>query len=271
MKEIKFFTFFAALLVLALMMVAPVNAATPTVNSDVWFVAVALTGTGGQVSYTDGGTVIHHTGLTGTWNLSRSLVMIPGKVTIIGNMSDVTDFDYNFKTGIGSAITKITLQFNEPDTTKNPYGVGTLVGTAISSVRSVNLMNSTFQGNGTGVLIATSGTGAFANAMLTADFIRAAFPNDQTPVTYAMYFGTHPMVHGSGILTYNSLQGSYRDFKVMLHNGRVYVLPPQYLTHAPLIMSIGTWDQDFYSRIGMTPIDAAKPSIDDLMSCPYIR
>jgi peptidoglycan/xylan/chitin deacetylase (PgdA/CDA1 family) len=67
-------------------------------------------------------------------------------------------------------------------------------------------------------------------------------------------------------LAQDYVQGYYRDWKICLFEGRIYVFPPANMTGVASVQSIGTWDQEYYGKLGWTPIDAAKPSIDNAIS-----
>src|SRR3990170_6129865 len=62
------------------------------------------------------------------------------------------------------------------------------------------------------------------------------------------------------------LQGSYRDWKVVLSEGRIYLISPQTVAGASLICQVGTWDAEYYGNLGKTVVDAAKPAIDECIS-----
>ena len=265
MKTTKLIVIFASMLLLALMFSAPVNAVDPIVVNDVWFVAVATQPlSGANVSWTDNGAVFHKVGGRANFTLSRSPPGSPGSVNI-GNLSiELVNLEFNNVTKYGKSVYKINLNLNQTNSTLNPYGVGTLQGVAMGTILTMHPVDTLGEGNGTGVFVATQGTGAFANAMLTIDVITAPFPSITAGPTIAIFFGTHSRVNGRGILTMNSLQGTYRDWKVMLHDGRLYAVPPATMTGLPLVQSIGAWDSEYYTRIGKTAVDAAKPYIDSV-------
>src|SRR4030067_777998 len=62
------------------------------------------------------------------------------------------------------------------------------------------------------------------------------------------------------------LQGSYRDWKVVLNAGRIYLISPQTVAGASLIYQVGMWDAEDYGNLGKTVVDAAKPAIDECIS-----
>jgi hypothetical protein len=69
----------------------------------------------------------------------------------------------------------------------------------------------------------------------------------------------------SGTHTYYpppAYQGVYKEWTVLLLNGRIYVYAPSNNQRFPPVQSIGTWDADYYGRLHWTPVDAAKPYID---------
>jgi hypothetical protein len=68
-----------------------------------------------------------------------------------------------------------------------------------------------------------------------------------------------------------TVQGTYRDWTVLLLENRIYLYPPATSSGLPPIQSIGTWDPEYYGKLGWTAIDAAKPYIDMCMTCPYVR
>src|SRR4030067_843250 len=62
------------------------------------------------------------------------------------------------------------------------------------------------------------------------------------------------------------LQGSYRDWKVVLNAGRIYLISPQTVAGASLIYQVGMWDAEDYGNLGKTVVDAATPAIDECIS-----
>jgi hypothetical protein len=62
------------------------------------------------------------------------------------------------------------------------------------------------------------------------------------------------------------LQGFYRDWKVVLCDGRIYIAPPQAMTSVSQCQCIGSWDAEYYGKLGKTVLDAAKPAIDECIS-----
>ena len=70
---------------------------------------------------------------------------------------------------------------------------------------------------------------------------------------------------GYPVLT-GALQGTYRDWQVVLSGGRIYILRPQTMAGTPLIQQAGMWDADYYGTLGKTIVDAAKPAIDECIS-----
>jgi hypothetical protein len=85
--------------------------------------------------------------------------------------------------------------------------------------------------------------------------------------------GPHPSMYTSdwAIVGANmQLVGTYRDWQVLLFKNRIYIAPPSNLPKMPQLMSIGTFDSAYYSKIGWSAVDAAKPQIDTLMSSPYL-
>jgi hypothetical protein len=85
--------------------------------------------------------------------------------------------------------------------------------------------------------------------------------------------GPHPSMYTSdwAIVGANMLLvGTYRDWQVLLFKNRIYIAPPSALPKMPQLMSIGTFDSAYYSKIGWSVVDAAKPQIDSLMSNPYL-
>ena len=62
------------------------------------------------------------------------------------------------------------------------------------------------------------------------------------------------------------LQGSYRDWKVVLNAGRIYIISPQTVAGTSLIQQVGMWDAEYYGKLGKTVVDAAKPAIDECIS-----
>ena len=63
-----------------------------------------------------------------------------------------------------------------------------------------------------------------------------------------------------------ALQGSYRDWQVVLSGGRIYILRPQSMAGVSLVQQVGMWDADYYGNLDKTIVDAAKPAIDECIS-----
>jgi hypothetical protein len=204
MKKNRLYILAITLSVLMLMGIAPfstTNAATdPTVMNDVWFVGLVTGSQKGDISWVND-TFGRNMGFTANYTLYRSPA---GAGTIvIGNMTMQTNLEINNATGIGNANFTAVLTFSETNTTKNPFGVGTLQGSAVQKVTSMYPGNTNPSiGNSTGTLIASQGTGAFANAVLTIDFLTMPYPSVTSGPTQAMYFGTHSKINGTGILTF---------------------------------------------------------------------
>jgi hypothetical protein len=204
MKKNKLYIFAITFSVLILLGIAPfltTNAATdPTVMNDVWFVGLVTGTQKGEISWVND-TFGRNMGFTSNYTLYRSPANA-GSI-VIGNMTTQTYLEINNATGIGTANFTAVLTFSETNTTKNPFGVGTLQGSAVQKVTSMfpGSTNPSI-GNSTGTLIASQGTGAFTNAVLTIDFISAPFPSVTTGPISSMFFGTHSRVNGTGILTF---------------------------------------------------------------------
>jgi len=126
----------------------------------------------------------------------------------IGTAKSLMTLDFNNVTNTGTAIFKFSMNLTETNSTKNPYGVGTMEVLATVSISS--MMTGVYgfpyvPANGTGTLVSTSGTGAFATAILTGDLVLNPLlvgPLSPSGYTEALFFGTHPRVNGSGVLVY---------------------------------------------------------------------
>ncbi|HTY76107.1 MAG TPA: hypothetical protein VMD05_11160 [Candidatus Nanoarchaeia archaeon] len=196
-----------ALLVLPILTMLPVNATDPTINTNTWFVLTLATGltTGNNVSYVNGGSVLHNEA-NYTWNIMRS-PQVSGTVQI-GTAASQMTLDFNNVTNTGTAVIKFSFNFTETNSTKNPYGVGTLG--VLANVNLTSMMTGIYgfpyvPANGTGTLVSTSGTGAFAYAKLYGDLLMnplAVGPLSPSGYTEALFFGTHPRVNGTGVLIY---------------------------------------------------------------------
>jgi 3',5'-cyclic AMP phosphodiesterase CpdA len=64
----------------------------------------------------------------------------------------------------------------------------------------------------------------------------------------------------------STTQGTYRDWQVQMFENRVYLYPPAGNTRFPTIQSIGSWNAEYYGKLGWSPIDATKPYIDYCMT-----
>jgi hypothetical protein len=223
MKGMKILTIAAAMLFLALMVIAPVEAAKPTVvDEDVWFVAarrvsgLGYTPIGGivpdRVWSSDDGKILHNMGTVINWNIMRS-PLTAGTVQI-GLMTTVSNFVFDTVTGKGTVNMKVTITLYDaglfPDNTpKNPYGVGTLEGTLIAEVTTLNQYLPTgfgqIPGYATGFVVTTHGTGAFENAKLMADIDMTSTLFNGIYGYEFIFFGTHrDYTDNTGVLTYHN-------------------------------------------------------------------
>jgi len=219
MKGMKILTIAVATLFLALMVIAPVEAAKPTVvDEDVWFVAArhvsgpsGYTPAGGivpgRVWASGDGKILHNVGTVINWNVMRSPTTA-GTVQI-GSMTTESNFVFDTDAGKGTVNMKVTITLTEADTLKNPYGVGTLEGTLIAKVTTVNpYLAAAFgqiPGYATGSVVTTHGTNAFENAKLTADIDMTASLFGGTLGYEFIFFGTHrDYLDNEGILAYHN-------------------------------------------------------------------
>ena len=126
-------------------------------------------------------------------------------------------------------------------------------------------------------LYTSNRTGAFRgfiNGINTIDFTGIGVPNYGQ---YDLFLGTYSardvsepayqwMLNHMMPAEKGEVQGFYRDWKVVLYEGRIYVAPPQTMTNASPSICIGTWDAEYYGKLGKSVIDAAKPAIDECIS-----
>ncbi len=215
---------FAIALMAVAMLTTPIFAAAPTVvDEDVWFVAARKVGqsygtytpAGGivpdRVWSTEDGKILHNMGTVVNWDIMRSPATA-GTIKI-GVMTTESNFVFDTVTGRGTVNMKVTITLTETDQVKNPYGVGTLEGTLIAEVTTVNpYLDASFgqiPGFATGSVVTTHGTGAFANAKLTAELDMEANPFTVAPGAKWYYefifFGTHrDHLDNEGVLTYHN-------------------------------------------------------------------
>ena len=198
-KILKIFGLFLS--VIAVLPFSTVFTAKPMVNNDVWFVAApGGPPEGGESWWTGDGTILHQKGFMYSFGVFRSPQGTPPGSVPIGSMTAIMEtFVFNTKTSKGRLVHKLTISLVETDSSKNPYGVGTLEGTLVVEVTSLH--PGIFPGDGTGLIVATHGTGAFENAKLKADvsmmLIIGAYPAVFT------FFGTHwNVVEGCGTIVY---------------------------------------------------------------------
>jgi hypothetical protein len=194
----------------------PVKAEDILVNSNAWFVLVLTGATGFNVSYSDGGTVLHDIG-NYTWNLMQSPPGVAGTIQI-GTAKSVTSMDFNNVTNRGNTTIRLSLNFTDTNSTRNPYGVGTIEAIATANLNATYPSNAFVVGNGTGTLTSTSGTGAFKRAVLTGDLVLTPFAFG-TQIAEGLFFGTHPRVNGKGLLTYYSPIGASAFCSVTVWTG----------------------------------------------------
>jgi hypothetical protein len=195
-----------AILVFSLMAIIPTNAAADTiVNPDTWFVNTLQTIPYNSSSYSNAGTILHEVA-NYTWAVMRS-PQVAGTVQI-GTAKSQMILDFNNVTNLGNMTLLFSMNLTETNSTKNPYGVGSIDVTATAVVTSMGTSKlglPTVPANGTGTLVSTAGTGAFATAKLYGDFVinplavGSLSPNGYTE---ALFFGTHSRVNGNGVLVY---------------------------------------------------------------------
>jgi pimeloyl-ACP methyl ester carboxylesterase len=142
--------------------------------------------------------------------------------------------------------------------------------------------------NEIGVPVLAFATRLFTNRTGTFRFVNGINNTDFTGIMLKdyghmdVYFGTYSardisqpaydwMYRHIFNLEKATVQGTYRDWTVLLLENRIYLYPPATSSGLPPIQSIGTWDPEYYGKLGWTTIDAAKPYIDMCMTCPYVR
>ena len=114
----------------------------------------------------------------------------------------------------------------------------------------------------------------FVNGIGSSDFTGVMLKNYGH---YDIFFGTYSardvsepayqwMLNHMMPAEKGEVQGFYRDWKVVLYEGRIYVAPPQTMTNASPSICIGTWDAEYYGKLGKSVIDAAKPAIDECIA-----
>jgi len=176
-------------------MITPAFAAAPTSIDDAWFVvpifvkspgspAPAVSITPDKVWTSDDGTVLHCRNTQISTYIAHTPNDVPSGTIRWGTMTAVSNFVFDTATNTGTLTMKITLTLTAATSSKpndypaanypNTYGLGTLEGTLVAEVSSLNpyvssSLNCPMPGNGQGHFIATFGTGAFANAKLSAD------------------------------------------------------------------------------------------------------
>jgi hypothetical protein len=222
-KKIMVSVSIVALLAASLFAIAPVNAADPTINSDTWFV-LTLTGASGAVKNFTSTTT--HVEVNITWNVMRS-PGVAGTVQI-GTANSRMVFDFNNATNQGFVTYQMSMNLTETNSTKNPYGVGILNVTATADVTSIGTLAFGVRDNpadGKGILVSTSGTGAFATAKLYGDLVLAPLfvgPLTANGYTEALFFGTHARVNGAGVLVYYPALGASAFCSVTLMRGQTW-------------------------------------------------
>jgi hypothetical protein len=118
----------------------------------------------------------------------------------------------------------------------------------------------------------TNSTGKFkfVNSLSTTDFTGIMLPkymaydvflgiNSAQDVSQTTYDWMYRHIIG---LQNATAQGMYRGWTVLLMDNRIYIYPPATSTKLPSVQSIGTWDSEYYGRLGWTVIDATKLYID---------
>jgi len=143
----------------------------PTTIYDAWFVAMPSSAAVTSTNTSTVSGIYSNIGYTSRYGIMRSPPGASGSVQI-GTANSTIDVTFDTSNGIGSATVTLTLNFTDTNTTRNPYGVGTLQGKAINvTVTSLLLGTNPIAGNATGFMVANTGTGAFAKALLAEDFI----------------------------------------------------------------------------------------------------
>jgi hypothetical protein len=174
-------------------MIAPTFAVAPTTIEDAWFVIPILVKHSNpsavsidpdKVWTSDDGTVLHSRNTQISTYIAHTPNDVPPGTIRWGTMTAVSNFVFDTLTNTGTYTMKITLSLAAATSSlqtqypaanyPNTYGLGTLEGTFVAEVTSLNPYVSSsidcpMPGNGQGYFIATHGTGAFANAKLSAD------------------------------------------------------------------------------------------------------
>jgi hypothetical protein len=180
-------------LFIVLMVIAPVNACAlkacnpykPTVVRCSFNAVLEHVLDEGKIWWTCDNTILHVRGAVSEFSLVYVISYgtppaVPPTVWLIGTMEMITNFDFNTKTGKGTAIQTWDMTFSPPKnypsyTTvnePNPIGLGTLKGKSIDKVTSIYVVAESGEmlpGDATGFLVATHGTGDFKNAKLMSD------------------------------------------------------------------------------------------------------
>src|SRR4030066_1380775 len=87
--------------------------------------------------------------------------------------------------------------------------------------------------------------------------------NNNFTKVYDMSGGIEGWIAAGYPVAKGTLQGSYRDYKVLLNAGRIYVISPYAVAGRSPIQQVGMWDAEYYGSLGKTVVDAAKPAIDE--------
>lgn len=187
MKKMMIITFVLVAAFLSAMIV-PTFAAAPTVIDDAWFVipifvkhptASVVSIDPDKVWMSDDGTVLHSRNTQISTYIAHSPSGVTAGTVRWGTVTAVSNFVFDTVSNKGTYTIKITLTLTDSFGTNgagypNTYGIGTLEGTLVAEVTSLNpyvdiSLNCPMPGDGQGYFIATHGTGAFANAKLSAD------------------------------------------------------------------------------------------------------
>jgi hypothetical protein len=201
-------------LILALMVVAPVNACKPTKVVPCGFTATTIHDLDYGISWwTCDGTILHVRGLT---KYTAFFAGAPPNTVNYGFATITTYYDFNTRIGKGVFIRTWEITFVEPyfyykpgnpaAGFPNPYGIGTLegieVGIATSIFYQLNGGTSLSLADFTGKLVATHGTGDFEKAKLSADTLGYPFgPPNMPPVLVRINVGNN-IYEPTGKLTF---------------------------------------------------------------------
>jgi hypothetical protein len=192
------------------------------------------------------------------------IFQLTGYCNTYGGAGNLTAAIHNFATHLRYAPNRLILEStaimnwtNCPYVTYDFDDHWSEIGCPVLAFASGSYTNSTGRFKFVNSLNTTDFTGVLLQKYMAFDvFVGLNSARDVSQVAYDWIYR-----HMIG-MEKASVQGTYRDWTVLLYDSRIYLYPPATSSNLPLIQSMGTWDPAFYGSLGWTAVDTIKPYID---------